>query len=368
MKILFVGNAKSVHLRRWVSFFNKKGHKVKIVSPVEETIDGVEVIFWKRLMRGNLLTYIFSRVPGLGFLITIIVAKNLLNREKPDVLHIHYLSRVGISFSYANYKPTVISLWGSDIRIPKELPKYSLAKWIRRKALEKVAVVTTTSEFLAKESREFDRKISNLVVIPFGVNLGQFHPLEVVPKRSSAVTIGFAKNLKDIYGLDILLKALKSVFGNFTNVRVLIAGLDYSNAKYRRIAQKLGLGNKITFLGEVAHSEMPGFFSQLDIFLMPTLVPESFGVSALESQAMKVPVIASNTGGIPEVVDNQNTGILVPPGKVKPLAGAITKLVRSRDLREKMGELGRKYVAKKYNWVENAREMEDLYLGLISKR
>ena len=93
---------------------------------------------------------------------------------------------------------------------------------------------------------------------------------------------------------------------------------------------------------------------------------ESFGVSALEASAMGQPVVASNMGGIPEVVINKVTGILVDPNSVDSLVNALSELIKSRDLREKYGDAGRVFVKENYKWNKKVQMQIREYKKLVN--
>jgi glycosyltransferase involved in cell wall biosynthesis len=99
--------------------------------------------------------------------------------------------------------------------------------------------------------------------------------------------------------------------------------------------------------------------------VMPSL-QESFGVAVLEASAVGLPVIAGNVGGVPEVLDNNKTGLLVPPGDPEALAAAIMKLADDAELRKRMGDAGRKLVREKYLWESCLDKMTALYDSMIS--
>ncbi|MBN1980056.1 MAG: glycosyltransferase family 4 protein, partial [Chitinivibrionales bacterium] len=99
-----------------------------------------------------------------------------------------------------------------------------------------------------------------------------------------------------------------------------------------------------------------------DIFVMPTVYrPESLGVAAIEAAAMGIPVVASNFGGIPEVVIQGVSGFLVEPGSAEQIAEAISTLVRDSSLRLAMGTAGRKMVLEKYDWQHCVESLWELY-------
>jgi glycosyltransferase involved in cell wall biosynthesis len=95
---------------------------------------------------------------------------------------------------------------------------------------------------------------------------------------------------------------------------------------------------------------------------------EGFGVSAIEASAMMLPVVASNVHGIPDVVIDRRTGILVPPADPAALASAIARLVANPAERERLGRAGRALVEREYRWSDNAALMEQLYSEVSDAR
>ena len=119
------------------------------------------------------------------------------------------------------------------------------------------------------------------------------------------------------------------------------------------------------FAGEVAHEQVPEVLARMDVFAMPSTW-EGFGVAALEAEAMEVPVVASNIHGIPDVVDDGVSGILVPPKDIDALSLALVRLLRDGEERRRMGRAGREFVASRYSWTDSTRRMEALYDKLLS--
>lgn len=365
MHICFVGNINSIHLQRWIGFFLNKGNEISVFSHSLKKIRGVKI---HNVVDNNL----FFNIPGtrrfthkLRPFVARALYKRFLRKINPDILHIHQLSpSYPLDFAFLGFKPTIISIWGSDIL--KSYHDAPLA--IKQKivfALQKADLVTATSKFLAEETKKLvpDKRIK---IVPFGIDLKEFDPKKFPAKRDKIIKIGFLKHLKKIYSPEYLIKSFKLVLKEYPNTNLLIAGEGSQKEFLKELVEKLGLKTKVIFSGGILYSEVPKFLSQIDIFVMPSLM-EAFGVAALEASAMEIPVVASRIGGVPEVVKDGKTGFLVEPKNVDELAKAIAKLIENPSLREKLGQEGRKFVKENYNWSKNAQQMEKLYKRIIQK-
>jgi len=94
---------------------------------------------------------------------------------------------------------------------------------------------------------------------------------------------------------------------------------------------------------------------------------ETFGIAAIEAQAMGLPVVATRIGGVSEAVLDDQTGLLVPPRDPQALARAVMRLIENPELRRSMSREGRRFVAQRYDWHKNAERVEELYYDLLSR-
>lgn len=357
-KICFVGNCQSVHLQRWINYFSSR-FDVHVFSPSPcghkecRHFEDIAPSCWKWL----------SSIPKVGFFVRAFFFRRYLLNLGVDLVHIHQLGgfevRVGMILSFFNFRPLIVSTWGSDVVGIQDMRKRYLKKYV----LQNADLVTATSKFLANETRNLAPGLKRLEVVPFGIDLKIFDPSRFkIQSRDDILRIGFFKHLKPIYGPDYLLRAFKIVSRNFPKAELFLTGNGEMDADLRNLAKKLGIFSKVRFLGFV--DNVAEVMAKMDLTVMPSL-RESFGVAALESQALEVPVVASQVGGTLEVIRDGETGFLVPPQDKKLLAEAMARLLSDGKLRLRMGIAGRKFVRENYNWENNAKSMGKLYDELI---
>jgi len=111
--------------------------------------------------------------------------------------------------------------------------------------------------------------------------------------------------------------------------------------------------------------DVPQLLKAMDIYVQPS-IKESFGIGIVEAMYSGLPVVATKTGGIPEVVQGEGTGILVPPRNSEALSEALLNLIGNPEMANRMGERGRKIAASKFSGRRYAKEMEKLYVSLLS--
>jgi glycosyltransferase involved in cell wall biosynthesis len=128
----------------------------------------------------------------------------------------------------------------------------------------------------------------------------------------------------------------------------------------------LGLTDRVRFLGVMAHAEIAPLLGDLDIFAMPSR-REAWGVAAAEASAVGLPVVASRVGGIPEIVVDGETGLLVPAEDPDALAAALDKLLADPELCAQMGRAGRARIEAEYRWDACVDTMEAVYAGMLPR-
>lgn len=350
MRICFVANARSVHTQKWAHYFAEKGDQILVLSKEDVSIPDAQVVPLRVTSRNWLIRKFEVLRNAWAF-------RSMVQAFKPDIVHVHYIpNNITNLLWYWGMKNLFVSPWGSDI-IKDYSAEIEGSSFYRRFLFRQARVITATSHFLADVTRRYTDK--EVHVVPFGVDCKMFRPIERM-NMTSVVTLGFVKRLKAHYGPEHLIRAMALVVDKHPQTKLLMAGSGELRSQLEALTEQWGLTGNISFLGAIENRQVPELLKIVDIFVMPSIW-EGFGVAAVEAQAMGIPVVASRVGGIPEVVLDGKTGLLVEPGDSEQLAQAILTLIENPTLRRQMGERGRRHVLANYRWEDNAALMERLY-------
>jgi len=284
--------------------------------------------------------------------------RRLLSQIRPDVLHVHYASGYGTLARLAGFHPYILSVWGSDIF---EFPKRSMFhKFLLKRNLAAADYLCSTSHVMAQEAEALGSK--QLLVTPFGIDCEKFRPRGADSAPPEGFVIGTVRSLDETYGIDLLLRAFRLFVDRHEGapVQLTIVGGGPRETEYRNLAKTIGLSSLVNFTGRVPHSAIPGYLQRFSLFVALSKA-ESFGVAVLEASASGLPVVASDVGGLPEVILDGETGFLVPVHDVAAAAARIEELYLDPVLRSRVGERGREWVLRKYEWSKAAKIVEDLY-------
>lgn len=172
------------------------------------------------------------------------------------------------------------------------------------------------------------------------------------------LAVGIVAALEHRKGHDVLLQALARLRAEGVALRCLVCGGGSRRSALESLAQALGIGDVVRFLGE--QRQVADVLAALDVFVMPSR-HEGLGVAILEAMAMALPVVASAVGGISETVADGRTGLLVPPEDPAALSAAIAALDRDRSRAQGLGAAGRERVIADFSMAAMAQRYERLY-------
>jgi len=301
----------------------------------------------------------------------------LLRREPFDLIHSHWILPQGFfavrQARQANL-PVVLTAHAGDI-FPLRRPGL---RALLRYTLERAAAVTANSRATAAELLQVAPGISP-AVIPMGVDLERFSPR---PEQARALRQALAPNGSLILhvgrfapkkGQTYLLRAMPHILQRRPEARLALIGFGPLQPALQSEARSLGLGERVHFIGKVPHEEMPDYFAAADVFVLPSIVSpsgdtEGLGVVLLEALAAGTPVVASRVGGIPDIVRDGETGLLVEEKQPEALAKAILQLLEQPALGRRLIEEGRRHIEQFFSWPGVARRFESLFEQALQER
>lgn len=354
--VSYIGGAE-IALLNVLTRLNRDRYTPCILSPPGALSDAVREleVRWKPIPRlDGLNRYnLFHFVQHLPQLATII------RRETPAIIHANtnFATQHAGPLCYRFRIPTIGHI--RDIE-----PLGRMGRWAVRQSTRLIAISDAVSRYLQAEGIP-ERQ---LVRVYDGVDLKQYTPRQNPQPSASVITIGMIGQIGSRKGHHVFLEAAKAIVAKFSNLRIWIVGKesDYSQERYTERLQKYvhehQLEGYVKFWG--FRSDIPDILSRLNILVVPSL-QEPFGKIVIEGMAMQKPVIASQVGGIPEIVVHANTGLLVPPNDANALRHALENLLAHPDECERMGQAGRKRVETHFSLERNVRQTEQVYESVI---
>ncbi len=270
-----------------------------------------------------------------------------------DVLHVHYAIPNAVSAVLAREimaparLPVVTTLHGTDVTLVGNDPNYlETTRW----GVNKSDAVTAVSESLRRTTVEQLGTPNEIHVIPNFIDPARFEVARKLPgacrwAKPDERLLVHISNFRPV-------KRVLDVIATFERVqkqvssRLLMVGDGPDRGKVEQYCREHHICGSITFIGSLPLVE--DVLVGADLFLLPS-ESESFGLSALEAMSCEVPVIASNAGGLPEVVDDGVTGFLRPVGDVDGMAAAALRLLGDEDLRRRFGQEARRQAVERFS-------------------
>jgi len=225
--------------------------------------------------------------------------------------------------------------------------------------------------------RAMDRRPEKLIEMPNGVDGEAFSPGpggDAVRSRlgigKDAVVAAFVATLDRAHHfkrLDVAIDAVAEL--GDPDFHLVVAGGGELEEQFRARGRQRGVGERVHFLGSVPHAALPEVLRAADLFLLTTEPPESFGIVLIEAMATGLPVVASDYPGVRAVLDEGETGLIVPRGNAGVVAQALKELVEAgAGVRERMGSAGRAKAEREWAWPALLDRMDDAYQEAIRAR
>ena len=266
---------------------------------------------------------------------------DVISKYEIDVLHVHY----AIPHAYAAYMakkilnengyeiPIVTTLHGTDITLVGNHPFYKPAVTF---SINKSDIVTCVSKSLMEDTRQFfgiDREIK---VIPNFIDIDKYSALHntceknVIAQGDEKIIVHIS-NFRPLKRIIDVIKIFEKINSKI-NSKLIMVGDGPEKKKAKDYLRKNNLKNRVIFVGKT--NEVDQILCSSDLFLLPS-EKESFGLAALEAMALKVPVVSTNTGGLPELNINGNSGYTSDIGDIDSMASNAIKILSDKSLKKK---------------------------------
>jgi glycosyltransferase involved in cell wall biosynthesis len=300
----------------------------------------------------------------------------------PDLIHVHQLDDPALIAALRRTAPVVVSAHGytactsghhhfrpgeecgrahgpgcipnlircAHTRHPKTLPLRYLGAGRGRTALRQ-------SDLAVSYSRAVDRHLAVNGVAPRAI-VPYFPTVSAAPAPARRRGVFFAGRLVAAKGAGVLVRAMRDI-----DAELIIGGEGRDGPKLRRLAERLGIADRVRFTGWLPDREMAKELACAAVVAMPSVWPEPFGIVAIEALSAGTPVVVSATGGVLDWVQDGVNALAVPPGAVAPLAGALRRLLEDPGYGATLAAEGRAMVASRFSEERHVEVLLGAYAG-----
>ena len=358
------------HVANLAQSLAAQGHQVRVVTVrrnkherVHDTFAGLKVT---RLPQVNVPKTLTAQY--LAAATAVLIA--LRARGQADVVHYHtYWPDAFTAFIVNKFVPTIYTAHESRFLIMSEQGEF------RRKlqlALKPFQGIVAPSTELLTVARQLGVSSERSVFIPNAVDANKFSPSVARGSLRSLcnlspdhILILCPRRLVPKNGVEYLIESLPLIRQRFDKTALVIVGDGPERQKLEARVAELGLQNSVIFLGGQDNDKLPAFYADADIVAIPSL-KEATSIAGLEAMASARAVVATNVGGLPEIIEDGVNGLLVPPRDPEALALAITRLIETPELRKQLGLAARARVEQKFTWEQVATETTRAYERAIA--
>ncbi len=375
------GGAENVVVKI-TNYLLAKGHSVKILaSDLGADKEHFNDYVFKSINSANPLTLLLFLFNPYSF----IVLRKVLKEYEPDIIHLHTVHQVTPSVLFLLKKyPTVMTLHGPESFLSKLLfwcmkPSYlnyfyekqnlnvmgklslyfnHVQKSIYKLGLKNIDLFIAPSKYIQNAAKS---DVSPITHLPNFVELREFHELK------NNYNLLFVGRMEKVKGIEFLIKAISLIIKVFPQTTLTIIGDGLNKENLLSLTKSLQLENYIHFAGWVKNKDLDIYYEKASIVVIPSVWPENFPTVCNEAMSAGRPVIGTNVGGIPEIIDDGVNGYLVEPQSPEQIAEKVIKLFSEENLLKEFGKNARKkaeeFGIEKYseNTVKIYEEVLDKY-------
>jgi glycosyltransferase involved in cell wall biosynthesis len=355
--IKYKGDILSKHIFVAARLLTQAGWRVSVLAPHQrdlachEWIEGVEVrrfrYFlekWERLAYSGRMHQLVFRNPinflafWLFLFFFLLRSSHLAGRMQPSCLHAHWwipTGLLGCLLSRLRNVPLLVTLHGTDVRlIRKNLAFTCLAKWVFKHATG----ITVVSNFIRSQLVDtLGVPPEKIFILPMPIDPKKIYKKQM-PPRERKMILCVARYTRQ-KNLDTLIRAFHRVCQERRDLDLVIIGEGPQRQNLLGLIRELGLETNVFLYDLMRQEELNDYYNASEMVVLPS-IDEGFGLVLVEEQWLRKPVIGARSGGIPDIIDDGKTGILVNPRDPVDLAAAIERILSDGDLASRISEAG----------------------------
>lgn len=366
LTLAFLGDANSIHLRRWVSWFARRGHHVHLLVPDAGAVDpGLEPSIELHAFE----PYTRARLRPVGAWRAARSLRRLLTEVRPDVLHAHYLTLHGWHAWLAGFHPYAVTAWGTDIFVTARAT--ARGRLYGRLALGSADLVTGDSGELVRAAVRAGARNDRTRLVQFGVDTRRFSPGDAPESLRQRVrvedrrVIFSPRMIAPNYRQTVIVEALAALPEDVVAILTEFQARPAERDLVLRTADRLGVADRLRLVPAIGHDEMPDFYRLADV-VVSVPASDATPVSMLEALATGRPVVASDLESVREWLADLDPVGLVPVDDAAATAEAIKGILRrSPDAAEALGGRARQLVMERADHDRSMAGAEALYRDLV---
>lgn len=303
----------------------------------------------------------------LDILLDVRRVRQIVREINPDILHAHYVTSYGLAGACAKWRPFIATAWGSDVLIEPE--RSWMYRQIVRFALRRADLITSMAphmtELLIRRGYANPEKI---ITLPFGVDTDLFNPAQRTRSHGNKSCLVVSTRRLDT-GLDVdtFIRAIPMVIRSHPYTHFVITSDGPLRESFKKLAEDLKIANRVDFLGEISHQEMPILLGKADIFVS-TSPSDGNNVSLNEAMACGAFPIATDISANRAWINPGKNGLLFPCKDADNLAAAIVEALQKPEWRQSVMAENWSIVRTKASWSNSMVEMERHYRRLLGEK
>jgi glycosyltransferase involved in cell wall biosynthesis len=308
-------------------------------------------------------------------------------QQRFDIVHAHWAIPNGPPAAFAAWWknfPLVVSLHGSDVYLAE---KHWAIRTTAALTLRAAAAVTACSSDLMQRGIRLGARAEHSMVIPYGINPDEFCPnpaakyqvcaelgIDVASVTNGKVNIPMVLAMGRLVhkkGFGVLLEAWAHLLQAIPNARLVVVGYGDLRQELEQQVQRLGIGERVYFTGQLEREKAALYMAATDVFALPIVRDQGTdGLPnvLLEAMSAGCAVVASDVAGVPDVIEHEKHGLLVPERDPKALAEAISRLLYHPKLANQLGMAARQRIEANLTWDTTADQFEQVYAQVIERR